>query len=496
MALRAKGKTVKQIVKKALQATGFSDEALAGTLLQADGRFVAGSKPGRWVPAECADLVAETIIRNEEKERLWLLRKAGRTHQDPAELAPVEHSHEFDHSVEGEFCRRFKISLSGGASTEEVVHLLSSYGAIERLSYRQREGSRLYFCIFQTSTGAQAAYAGIHTGQKINGCRVIVIPPNNNARGKAFVKPKDTAVDLSALSATALRGPTPPRKITVTKPPHPSEKPTDRRVVVFGLPLEFAPEDLLRQLSAFGPLDALAVEPRGSRPTRRAYATFVTASPAVAASASGGVTVGDSVCRVQLVTAAAWGKFSWPPGGAVPVNVAASSAIAILRAATAPLALGTEPQAVLGTALAPTALLLPASSAPPGEPQQKGDRGVEATVTRDAMGGEAAEGEVKGNPAAALPRVPGHVRWVPSRAAEQQAATAADISDPRHSATHDISDPRHSATGKDTGWGAFEKHSRGFASRYLDRFGFTGQRESIAWRGVCGRDYSEVNRAP
>ena len=75
LALRAKGKTVEQIVTDALSATGLSDVALATSLLESDGRFTTGDKLKRWVPAECAGLVAETLQRKVEKKAT---RKAAR----------------------------------------------------------------------------------------------------------------------------------------------------------------------------------------------------------------------------------------------------------------------------------------------------------------------------------------------------------------------------------------------------------------------------------
>lgn len=68
ISLRSKGKTARQIVTDAYQATGFVDVELAESLLKQDERFAVGDKPSRWVPAESAHLVAETLAKKQNKK--------------------------------------------------------------------------------------------------------------------------------------------------------------------------------------------------------------------------------------------------------------------------------------------------------------------------------------------------------------------------------------------------------------------------------------------
>lgn len=68
LALRAKGKTIQQIVSDVLPATGVADVALAAQWLRDDERFAVGDKPSRWVPAETASLVADALMRKQQKK--------------------------------------------------------------------------------------------------------------------------------------------------------------------------------------------------------------------------------------------------------------------------------------------------------------------------------------------------------------------------------------------------------------------------------------------
>lgn len=88
--LRAKGKTVEQIVTDALSATGLSDIALATSLLDSDERFTTGDKLKRWVPADCAGLVAETLQRKVERKATKKAARGGMGYRPRVAWAAVD----------------------------------------------------------------------------------------------------------------------------------------------------------------------------------------------------------------------------------------------------------------------------------------------------------------------------------------------------------------------------------------------------------------------
>ena len=485
--LRSKGKTVQQIVQDALPATGLSDAVLAASLLRGDERFVAGDKSSRWVPAECAGLVAETVIRKDAKKSARALRacQAAARDDEPWDAGSPGSPELVKNTSEDEFSRCLKVSLRGSMTTQDVVTYLRSFGELEQLAYRPLEGRRLYYCIYWTAVGAQAAYAEISASHSIGGSRAIVMRPVENARGLAFIKPsKHKRVDLSA---PALRG-----DASRAGTNGPRGGTGERRVVVFGLPLEFSPIELRRQLSFFGLLEALSIGERGSAPLRRAFATYLEGSCAAAAASSPqGIVVCDSVCRVQLVAAAAWNNFPWPPRSAVPVAIAdaappRAAALSILRAATAPPARDAEllPRAPHGSSLVGALPRVRPVVFVPGTGVLSSVDTVLHSECRVADALEPhGEGEKGSSGSGMLPL---------GSSDEAQEETTADLeAEPAlRSTTHvDCSsdsdslavsagaDSLHATLAQDESWGGFEKHSRGFASRYLGRFGFTGQRE-------------------
>jgi hypothetical protein len=109
-ALRAKGKTVQQIVRDAYSATGLSDVALATKLLKGDARFTTGDKLSRWVPAESADLVAETLRAKEDKRAARVARK----------LAAQEGGHKRPADFGGDAPRGRKRARGGGGAAPTV----------------------------------------------------------------------------------------------------------------------------------------------------------------------------------------------------------------------------------------------------------------------------------------------------------------------------------------------------------------------------------------